>query len=53
MLKSRVITALLLAPLVFVAVLALPTAYFALVMAALIMLGAVELARLGGLSRTP
>ena len=52
MLKSRVITALLLAPLVFVAVLALPTAYFALVMAALIMLGAVELARLGGLSRT-
>lgn len=53
MLKSRVITALLLAPLVFLAVLALPTTYFALVMAAIVLLAAVELARLGGLQQTP
>lgn len=53
MLKSRVITALLLAPLALIAVLALPTDYFALVMAMIIMLGAVELARLGGLVQTP
>lgn len=53
MLKSRVITALLLAPLVFIAVLALPTIYFALVMAAVVLVGATELARLGGLQQTP
>ena len=52
MLKSRVITALLLAPLVFIAVLALPTFYFALVMAAVVLLGSAELARLGGLQQT-
>ncbi len=51
MLKSRVITALLLAPLVFIAVLALPTIYFALVMAAITLMGALELARLGGLQQ--
>ena len=53
MLKSRVITALLLAPLVFIAVLALPTIYFALVMAAVVLVGATELARLGGLQQAP
>ena len=53
MLKSRVITALLLAPLVFIAVLALPTTYFALVITAIVLLAAVELARLGGLRHTP
>lgn len=52
MLNFRVITALLLAPLVFIIVLALPTNYFALVMAAIILLAAMELARLGGLQNT-
>lgn len=49
MLKSRVITSLLLAPLAFVVVLVPPTAYFALIMGLITLLGAVELARLGGL----
>jgi phosphatidate cytidylyltransferase len=53
MLTSRVTTALLLAPLVFIAVLALPTVYFALVIAAIVLLGARELAHLGGLQETP
>jgi len=48
-LKSRVMTALLLAPLVFIAVLALPTSYFALVLVLITMLAARELASLGGL----
>ncbi len=48
MLKSRVITALLLAPLVLIAVLVLPTVYFSLIMALITLLAAVELARLGG-----
>lgn len=49
MLKSRVITALLLAPLVFIAVLALPTSYFALAIFVITLLAAIELAALGGL----
>ena len=52
MLNSRVITSLLLAPFVFITVLALPTNYFSLVMVAIILLAAMELARLGGLQNT-
>ncbi len=52
MLNSRVLTSLLLAPLVFITVLALPTNYFSLVMVAIILLAAMELARLGGLQNT-
>lgn len=51
MLKSRVLTALLLAPLVFIAVLALPTLYFSLVLGLIVLLGAWEMAHLGGLKQ--
>lgn len=49
MLKQRLITALLLIPLVFAAVLALPTNWFSLLLALIILIGAWEWARLGGI----
>lgn len=53
MLKHRVITALVLAPLVVLAVLMLPNQYVALVVALVIVTGGVEWARLSGMERLP
>ncbi len=51
MLKTRILTALLLAPLAFITVLALPTVYFSLVLGFIVLLGAWEMAHLGGLKQ--
>jgi phosphatidate cytidylyltransferase len=52
MLWSRVLTALVLAPLAIGAILLLETAYFAAVLGVLVLVGAAELARLSGLAGT-
>jgi phosphatidate cytidylyltransferase len=49
MLWSRVLTALVLAPLAIAAILLLETAHFAVVLGLLVVVGAIELARLSGL----
>lgn len=51
MLWPRVLTALVLAPLAIAAILLLETPYFAIVLGALVLVGAAELARLSGLEK--
>jgi phosphatidate cytidylyltransferase len=53
MLKQRVITALILAPLVITAVLLLPTPYVALLLAVVVAAGSREWVKLGGINRVP
>ena len=53
MLKQRVITALILAPLVITAVLLLPSRYVALMLAVVVMVGSREWARLSGIKLLP
>ncbi|MGM0594851.1 MAG: phosphatidate cytidylyltransferase [Pseudomonadota bacterium] len=53
MLKQRVITAVILAPLSLWGIWALPTSIFALLMGVIILLGGWEWSRLGGLHRLP
>jgi phosphatidate cytidylyltransferase len=53
MLRQRVITALILAPLVISSVLLLPTLYVALLLAVVVLVGSREWARLSGFNRLP
>ena len=53
MLKQRVITALILAPLALWGIWALPSSLFAVAMAVIFLMGGWEWTRLGGLHRRP